>query len=156
MMKRSRLPAFTLFELLLVMILISVVVTILGSALYNVNGFHKRLKSRVDQVSTFKEVKYAISRDFNRMKFYQVESNNLVFTDGVDTVLYSFGDKTVRQQGVRTDSMMLQSALSSNDTTTTVTLLLGDKRTSIRLPSISSGLLSYEASGSESKEENRE
>lgn len=130
----------------MVMILISIIVTILGSALYNVGTFHKQLLGRVDQVGSFKEVKYAMSRDFNRMKFYQAESDKLIFSDGIDTVLYSFGERTVRQQGVRVDSIMLQSVLSSNDSTTSIVLLLGERKTTIRLPAISSGLLSYKAS----------
>lgn len=153
-MERSkRLSAFTLIELLLVMILISIIVTILGSTLYNVTGFHKRLKSKVDQVGNFKEVKYAISRDFNRMKFYEVNTDKLTFSDGIDTVFYSFGAEIVRQQGVRIDSIPLQSALSYNDSITSITLLLGERRTNIRLPSISSGLLSYRASDSGNRDE---
>ncbi len=155
-MRNNQLSAFTLFELLLVMILISIIVTILGSAFYNVNSFHKRLRDRVDQVGSFKEVKYAISRDFNRMKFYHVASDKLVFSDGIDTVLYSFGEQTVRQQGVRVDSIMLQSALSFSDSTASVVLLLGERRTTIRLPSVNSGVLSYKASDSEKTEVNRE
>lgn len=153
-MKRSeRLSAFTLIELLLVMILISIIVTILGSTLYNVTGFHKRLKGRVDQVGSFKEVKYAISRDFNRMKFYEVDTDKLIFSDGIDTVFYSFGEKIVRQQGVRIDSIPLQGALSYNDSITSITLLLGERKTNIRLPAVSSGLLSYKASDSGTRDE---
>ena len=154
--KSSRLSAFTLFELLLVMILISIVVTILGSALYNVNGFHKRLKDRVDRVATFKEFNYAINRDFNRMKFYEITGDRLIFTDGVDSVFYSFGNKIIRQQSVRIDSIPLEGTLFFNDSITTVRLLVGDRVTQIRLPSISSGVLSYQASATRTTEETTE
>ena len=154
MRRNNRLPGFTLIELLLVMILISIIVTLLGAAFYNVNGFHKRLKDRVDQVGSFKGFKYAINRDFNQMKFYTVEQGKLAFTDGTDTVLYSFGESIVRQQGVRTDSIPVEGALNFNDSTTTIIVLLGGRKTSIRLSPVSSGLLSYQASESGITEEN--
>lgn len=97
----------------------------------------------MDQVGSFKEVNYAINRDFNRMKFYEVDTEKLVFTDGVDTVLYSFGANIVRQQGARVDSIPIQGALVSNDSITTLTLMLGERKTNIRLPIVNSGVLSY-------------
>lgn len=142
----DKLKAFTLYELLLVMILISIVVTIIGAALYNVSGFHKRLKDKVDQVGSFKEVQYMIHRDFNRLKFYTATADQLLFTNGMDTVLYAFGDHIVRQQGVRTDSLSLQGALTLSDTTASITFLLGERKTNMRLPLINSGVLSYELS----------
>ncbi len=154
-MRNSKLSAFTLFELLMVMILISIVVTVLGATLYNVGSFHKRLKDRVEQVGSFKEVKYVIYRDFNRMKFYEASSTELIFTDGIDTVFYSFGEKIVRQQGIRVDSLLVTGGLSLTDSTATIMLLLGERKTSIRLPSISSGVLAYRASDSgETENEN--
>ena len=145
----SKLSAFTLFELMLVMILISIIVTILGSALYNVNGFHKRLKDRVDTVGSFKEFKYAINRDFNRMKYYEITEQKLIFTNGVDSVFYSFGENIVRQQSVRVDSIQVEGTLFFNDSITSIRLLLGERTTQIRLPSASSGVLSYKSTSSE-------
>lgn len=145
-MKRiSKLPAFTLFELLLVMILISIIVTILGSTLYNVNGFHKRLKDRVDVVGSFKAFKYAIHRDFNRMKYYEISDQKLIFSDGIDSVFYSFGENIVRQQSVRVDSIPVKGVLFFNDSITSIHLQLGERMTQMRLPSASSGILSYKS-----------
>ena len=145
----SKFSAFTLFELLLVMILISIIVTILGTTLYNVTGFHKRLKDRVDVVGSFKEFKYAINRDFNRMKYYEISGQKLIFTNGIDTVFYTFGENIVRQQSVRTDSMLVKGTLFFNDSITSIHLLLGERTTQVRLPSVSSGLLSYQSTSPE-------
>lgn len=139
------LPAYTLVELIVVMILITVVVTILASAFFNVHGFHKRLQGRIKEVSTLKELSYLLHRDYNRMKYYHADQSQLIFTNGADTIHYWFDSVVVRQQLVRMDTFSLASAMITSDSTLSITLQLGERSVKMKLPETDFGLLSYRA-----------
>ena len=138
-------PAFTLFELVMVMLLISILVTLLGSIFINTYRFHGQLLGRTQRLAQYQEVRHLLQKDFNRTKYFEVSANTLTFLSEKDSIHYIFGDRIVRHQAARSDTFSTKAEILEDTASVHIALYLNQGTASLQLPKLADGVRSYYA-----------
>ncbi|MEM9328439.1 MAG: type II secretion system protein [Bacteroidota bacterium] len=119
---KIELEAFTLVELVVVMILMGVLILLLGSTFFGINSYHHRLLQRSTTTATIKEAKATLRRDLSMAKDWEIGQTELVFYRDEDTVTYVFGPSLIRVHSLRSDTLSIQASLLSDSEGATVVM----------------------------------
>ncbi len=123
---QNSLLAFTLLELLQVMILVAVLMTLVGGTFYYFSTYHLQLTDRLDATSEINQVHRLLQRDAGQYRTFDFENARLVFSTDTDTTAYVFGEPIVRQQGIRLDTFQIRGTTHYTGDGLTVYLASGD------------------------------
>lgn len=105
MKKKAKIHAFTLSELLVVLVISSIVVTLSFLALSNVQRQVRAIHLAFEKQQKIVKLERLLSMDLNKREaFYDEGKNTLLFANATDTIVYQFTkDKVYREK----DSMDL-------------------------------------------------
>jgi prepilin-type N-terminal cleavage/methylation domain-containing protein len=108
---KNRIPAFSLIELLVVMVLSSVIVSIIYVIFHTVSIYQLDLSKNQELTGEVATCYFLMKKDFERCKLINASNNRQIVCDGFDvnpTVTYDFSDNYVlRKQHLRTDTFHL-------------------------------------------------
>jgi prepilin-type N-terminal cleavage/methylation domain-containing protein len=108
---RSKVQAFTLPELLVVMVLMGIVTGILYTAYYTINTYLFRLEKRHEAIQEYSDVYFTLQADVERCSALQaLDDHTLTLTAPDSTrIVYEFlGESVVRHQANRIDTLNCQ------------------------------------------------
>lgn len=143
-MKHLKPRAFTLLELIIVMLLISFLVTVIGAAFLNVYTYHGRLSRKMENSRELSSLRASLERDFNKTKHYEIGGSQLLFTSERDSISYYFGEAIVRIQSIRSDTFPFVGAIFDHDSTASISIVKNNSLIKLKLPDRSTGLDRYQ------------
>lgn len=81
-MNTKKLKAFTLVEMMIVLLLSSILMGAASVLYQNVTAYHTRLRDRAEQTNTFHRLKYYLQKDISRSDAIELTSSVLDLNDG--------------------------------------------------------------------------
>lgn len=132
-MSQSRVQAFTISELLVVLVVSSILMTAALGIYSNLSRYQLRLKERVSTVTGINRVNFLIQRDLSRFPDMKLASNTLTVGDGT-LAYYFFEDSVVREfQGV-SETFFVDCLISEVDDQLKLSYELYDQKIQFNLP----------------------
>ncbi|MEL7148835.1 MAG: prepilin-type N-terminal cleavage/methylation domain-containing protein [Bacteroidota bacterium] len=113
MIKREKLPGFTLLELLIVLILMGILISLAGGVFYNLNTYRLQVERRSGPINATSRLEFTLRNDVEQAKELNIEDQVLSCYRMTDTVTYVVStDELIRTQAGLVDTFQLESSIS--------------------------------------------
>ncbi|MBV6648064.1 MAG: prepilin-type N-terminal cleavage/methylation domain-containing protein [Cyclobacteriaceae bacterium] len=136
MYRGNRIPAFTLTELMVVLIISSILLTFVVSSFYYITQYHQGLQKRIHFANEIWRLEYMFRRDLQRNHGAIFGGEEVMFPVGAGVRYLWTGDSTIRRTSDFEERLAIGGFLDLLDTTEMIrgTLVLGDSVTRLSVP----------------------
>lgn len=107
-MKNKKIKAFTLVELLVVLILSGVLASLVGGIFYYLFVYQQQIDRKPVAVNSMQQLDYLLKKDFDQSEKLFLEGRSLQCINKQDSVNYTFeGSAVIRQQSIVVDTFRI-------------------------------------------------
>jgi len=123
--------AFTLFETIQTLILISILISILGSTFFYLYQYHNNLTKKLSIQGSLDQLEYLLLKDYANDRYMEFTGDRIIF--GADSTTYQLGSQVIRNQGVRVDTFEILGTAEENAGALSVRFIKDDESLGILL-----------------------
>jgi len=91
-MSKGDIKAFTIMEILVVLILSGILMAVVGGIFYNLQLYKDTLEQKAIPVNNQQKIEYLVASDIEFSQSISMENNELICIRERDTITYQFGD----------------------------------------------------------------
>ncbi len=107
-MRNNKLSAFTVMELLVVLILSGLLMSVVAGVFYNLQTYRTELNGKADPINNRKKVNYLLVSDIEKSAVLKMDGKDLACVSRTDTVFYSFNEEFIsRKQQIELDTFQI-------------------------------------------------
>ena len=129
----NKIGAFTLFETIQTLILVSILVTILGSTFFYIYRYHNGLSEKLAKQGSLHQLGYLVLEDYADDRYFEYTGESLFFES--DSVTYLLGSEVIRNQGLRVDTFKVSGSAEEMDGMVSLKFFVGTESLSLLLES---------------------
>jgi prepilin-type N-terminal cleavage/methylation domain-containing protein len=107
-MESKRVKAFTLVEMIVVMLLTAVVIGLAYEVFQVISKSYSSFSAKNERINDVERLEHWLKRDFIRAENITAGGNKVCMIIGKDTVSYVFTDSVVTRQGLRVDAIRIE------------------------------------------------
>jgi type II secretory pathway pseudopilin PulG len=108
-MKRGRLPAFTILELVLAMLITGLLIGMAFSVVTMIIGIHRDFNEKNEAMAKVLLLDRLLKKDFRQAKVIQMKGEQILFVRAADTVIYQMtAVEVLRKQQALTDTLAIK------------------------------------------------